>query len=91
MAQGSPLDPNWLPAPQEDADTGRALRLAEFKRHAAFDTDPSVVAAIEQAAGWSVLEALARCLSAKRGSATMRAPQVSAIPVLLPPEIQGRC
>lgn len=60
MAQGSPLDPNWLPAPLEDSDNGRALRVAVFKRHAAFDTDPSAVAAIEQAAGWSVQEALAR-------------------------------
>jgi amidase len=52
MAQGSPLDPQWVPAPLEYADTQRPLRVAMFKRHAAFDADPTVVAAIEQAAAW---------------------------------------
>ncbi len=52
MAQGSPLDPQWVPAPLEYADTAMPLRVAMFKRHAAFDADPTVVAAIEQAAHW---------------------------------------
>ena len=52
MAQGSPYDPQWVPAPLEYPDTQRPLRVALFKRHAAFDVDPSVVAAIEQAAAW---------------------------------------
>ncbi|MGH6628034.1 MAG: amidase family protein [Burkholderiaceae bacterium] len=52
MAQGSPLDPNWVPAPLEYPDTNRPLRVAVFKRHAAYDVDPTVAAAIEQAAQW---------------------------------------
>ena len=52
MAQGSPLDPQWVPAPLEHPDRGRPLRVAVFKRHAAFDADATVVAAIEKAAAW---------------------------------------
>ena len=52
MAQGSPLDPQWTPAPLEFADGGRPTKVAVFKRHAAFDADPTVVAAVEQAAAW---------------------------------------
>ena len=52
MAQTSPLDPQWVPAPLEYADSGRPLKVAVFKRHAAFDAEPTVVAAIEQAAAW---------------------------------------
>ena len=52
MAQGSPLDPQWTPAPLEYPNTHRPLKVAVFKRHAAYDADPTVVAAIEQAAGW---------------------------------------
>jgi amidase len=52
MAQTSSLDPNWVPAPLEYADTDRPHKVAVFKRHAAYDADPSVVAAIEQAAQW---------------------------------------
>ncbi len=52
MARGSPLDPQWVPAPLEYPPTGRPLRVAVFRRHAAFDADPGVVAAVEQAATW---------------------------------------
>ena len=52
MAQGTPLDPNWVPVPLDFADTQRPLKVAVFKRHAAYDVDPTVVAAIEQAAHW---------------------------------------
>ena len=52
MAQGSPLDPQWVPAPLEFADGGKPTKVAMFKRHAAFDAHPSVVAAVEQAAVW---------------------------------------
>lgn len=52
MAQGSPLDPNWVPAPLDYADTQRPLRVAVFKRHAAYDVDPTVTAAVDQAAQW---------------------------------------
>ncbi len=53
MAEGSPLDPNWVPAPLEYPDTARRpLRVALFKRHPAHAADASVVAALEQAARW---------------------------------------
>ncbi|MBK9136045.1 MAG: amidase [Betaproteobacteria bacterium] len=52
MAQGSPYDPQWTPAPLEHPAPNRPLRVAVFKRHAAYDADPSVVAAVEQAAAW---------------------------------------
>ena len=52
MAQGSPLDPQWVPAPLEFADSGQPMKVAVFKRHAAFDADPTVLAAIDQAAAW---------------------------------------
>ena len=52
MAQGSVLDPQWVPAPLQYPDTQRKLHIAVFKRHAAYDADPSIVAAIEQAAAW---------------------------------------
>ena len=52
MAQGSPLDPQWVAAPLDYADSHRPLKVAMFKRHAAFDADPTVVAAIEEAAAW---------------------------------------
>lgn len=52
MSQGSPLDPNWVPAPLAFPDDGRPLRVALFKQHAAYDVDPTVANALEQAAHW---------------------------------------
>lgn len=52
MAQGSPLDPQWVPAPLDCPETAQPLRVAVFKRSACHDADPIVVAAIEQAAAW---------------------------------------
>ena len=52
MARGSPLDPQWVPAPLDFADSAKPTRVAMFKRHAAFDVAPTVVAAVEQAASW---------------------------------------
>ncbi len=52
MAQGSALDPQWVDAPLERGDPGRPLRVALFRRHAGFDADPSVVEALDLAAGW---------------------------------------
>jgi amidase len=52
MAQGSPLDPQWVPAPLEGPDTGGPLRVAVFSHHPAYDVDPTVRTAVEQAAGW---------------------------------------
>lgn len=52
MAQGSALDPNWVPAPLDYAPEPRTLRVAVFKRHAAYEADPTVIDAIGQAARW---------------------------------------
>jgi amidase len=52
MSRGSPLDPQWVDAPLHHASDNRPLRVAVFKRHAAFDADPGVVASVERCAGW---------------------------------------
>jgi amidase len=52
MAQGSPLDPQWTPAPLEYPDSKSPMRVAMFKSHPSYDVDPTVSAAIEQAAKW---------------------------------------
>ena len=52
MAQGSPFDPQWAPVPIDFPTPARPLRVAVFARHPAYDVDPSVTAAIEQAARW---------------------------------------
>ena len=52
MAQGSALDPNWVPAPIDFPAQPGPLRVALFKRHANYDVDPGVVAAMEQAGTW---------------------------------------
>lgn len=53
MAQGSPLDPNWVDAPLQRPDTfTRPLRVAVFGQHAAHDVHPSVRQAVAQAAQW---------------------------------------
>lgn len=50
MAQGSALDPQWVDAPIDHPHPGRAPRVAVFARHAAYDADAEVLAAVEQAA-----------------------------------------
>jgi len=52
MAQGSPLDPQWVPAPLHFADSQARTRVALFKHHAHYTADASVVTALEQAAQW---------------------------------------
>ena len=52
MAQGSALDPNWVPAPLDHPGADRPHAVAMFKHHTAYDVDPGVSAVIEQAAGW---------------------------------------
>ena len=52
MAQASPFDPQWVPAPLSHADSAAPRRVAMFKRHAAFDVDATVSAAVAQAADW---------------------------------------
>jgi amidase len=56
MAQGSPqslaLDPQWVPAPLEWADASKPTRVAVFRSWAHSVVDPSVSAAVDQAARW---------------------------------------
>ena len=52
MAQGSPLDPQWVPAPLELADAREPTRVAVFRSWAHSAVDPSVSAAVDQAARW---------------------------------------
>lgn len=52
MAQATPLDPYWVPAPLDYPADDKPLRVALFKHHPAYDADPSVVAALQQAAQW---------------------------------------
>jgi amidase len=52
MAQGSPLDPQWVPAPLEFADVRVPTRVAAFRSWAHSAVDPSVSAAVDQAAQW---------------------------------------
>ena len=52
MAQGSPLDPQWVDAPLDHPAPTRALRVAVMAGHPGYDAHPSVAAAVEQAAHW---------------------------------------
>ncbi len=52
MAQGSPTDPGWNPVPLTFADAQQPVRVAMMARHPAYDVDPSVEAAVRQAAQW---------------------------------------
>jgi amidase len=52
MAQGSPLDPQWVPAPLEFADAKQPTRVAVFRSWANSAVDPTVSAAVDQAARW---------------------------------------
>lgn len=52
MAQGTPLDPQWVPAPLEFADARQPMRVAVFSSWAHSPVDPTATAAVEQAAHW---------------------------------------
>lgn len=52
MSQGTPLDPQWVPAPLEFADAKQPCRVAVFRSWAHSAVDPSVSAAVDQAAHW---------------------------------------
>jgi amidase len=52
MAQGSPLDPQWVPAPLELADARQPTRVAVFRSWAHSPVDPTASAAVDQAARW---------------------------------------
>jgi len=51
MARGSALDPNWVPAPLDYAESAGKPRAAVFASHDNYDVDPTVVRAVEHAAG----------------------------------------
>ena len=52
MAQGSPLDPQWTPAPLEHADSRQPTRVAIFRSWAHSPVHPTASAAVDQAAKW---------------------------------------
>jgi amidase len=52
MAQGTPLDPQWVPAPLEFADARQATRVAVFRSWTHSPVDPTASAAVDQAARW---------------------------------------
>lgn len=52
MSQGTPLDPQWVPAPLEFADAKQPTRVAVFRSWAHSAVDPTVSAAVDQAAHW---------------------------------------
>lgn len=52
MSQGTPLDPQWVPAPLEYADSAKPTRVAVFTRWEQSPVDPSAVVAVRQAAEW---------------------------------------
>ena len=52
MAQGSPLDPQWTPAPLSYPDTNQNERVAMFRQWSGSAVDPSVRQAVETAARW---------------------------------------
>lgn len=52
MAQSSPLDPQWTPAPVEFADSRQPTRVAVFRNWTHSPVDPTSSAAVDQAALW---------------------------------------
>ncbi len=52
MAQGTPLDPQWVPAPLEQPDAAQPGRVALFTGWQGSPVDRSVIEACEQAARW---------------------------------------
>jgi amidase len=52
MSEGTPLDPQWVPAPLEAADSAQPVRVALFTGWKASRVDRSVVQACERAARW---------------------------------------
>ena len=52
MAQGTPLDPQWVPAPLEFSDARQPTRVAVFRSWAHSPVDATASAAVDQAARW---------------------------------------
>jgi amidase len=50
MAQGSPLDPLWVPAPLEEAPGTARMRIGVFSQHPDYPAHPRVKASLLQAA-----------------------------------------
>ena len=52
MSQGTPLDPQWVPAPLEYPDSRQPTRVAVFRSWTHSPVDPTASAAVDQAAQW---------------------------------------
>ena len=52
MSQGSALDPQWVPAPLEYADSRKPTRVAVFRTWTHSPVDATATAAVDQAARW---------------------------------------
>ena len=52
MSQGSPLDPQWVPAPLQCDDSAKPTRVAVFRSWSHSPVDPTASAAVDQAAQW---------------------------------------
>lgn len=52
MSRGSPQDPQWVPAPLAYPDSQHPTRVAMFRSWKESPVDPSVSAAVDQAAKW---------------------------------------
>lgn len=52
MAQGSPLDPQWTPAPLEFADAHKPTRVAVFRSWTQSPVDTTASTAVDRAASW---------------------------------------
>lgn len=52
MSRGSPLDPQWTPAPLSYPDSQQPERIAMFRHWSGCAVDPSVSQAVEAAARW---------------------------------------
>ena len=52
MSQGDARDPLWVPAPLDYPPAGAPIKVALFKRYAGCAADPTVLAALDQAAKW---------------------------------------
>lgn len=52
MSRGTALDPQWVPAPLENPDCRALTRVAAFKTWTHSKVDPTVSAAVVQAAKW---------------------------------------
>ncbi len=52
MSRGTPLDPQWVPAPLDYTDSREPTRVAIFRSWSHSPVDPTASAAVDQAAKW---------------------------------------